>query len=152
MQKIIYKKILLLSGGADSMLLLQRELKKEKPFDEIIFFDYGQKHYSDEKEVCKSYLTDEIKIIDIRCKDGFYESRNKIFIENLRQKYIDDNICIYIGTNADDKHKDNNKRYFYRLQWLLNESHFSRIKIVTPLIKLTKKQILEELNTNYFTD
>ncbi len=83
MQNKTYK-ILLLSGGADSMLLYQRY-----EYDKIIFFNYGQEHKEDEFINCKEFIN---------------------------------NISLF------------------------------NVKIETPLINITKKEILKELNLPYFTD
>ena len=146
MQKDIYK-ILLLSGGADSMLLNQRY-----KFDKKVFFDYGQKHKDFELEKCKKNIDDIISLPEFRTKNKEVNCRNFTFISNIVSIYGDKNIEIYIGTNKNDKYNDNSRIFYDNLEKFINKISFNKVLIKTPLIKMDKKDILKELNLDFYTD
>jgi len=140
------KRILLLSGGMDSVYLYHL---KKKYFDECVFFDYGQKNKKEELKRAKKANSD-LKIIEMKNlkvnDEGFYFGRNLNFLIKLREKYIDNDLIIYIGSNADDSFPDSQREYFYRAEKLINDSYPNRLKVVTPLIDKCTHEIFEGLN------
>lgn len=142
-------RILLLSGGADSMLLYQKN-----KFDHCVFFDYGQPHLKKEKKVISKINVIEIILPKIKKEsNGFYQGRNLTFVFSLYENgLIKTDTELYIGTNADDKYPDNSKEFFDNLAWCLNQSFKNKLKIKLPLLKKTKKQILEQLKLDHYSD
>ena len=140
-------KILMLSGGADSMLLYQRY-----KFDKCIFFDYGQPHLQQEYQHCKQYIDEYIELPDFAKRQKEYNARNLSFITLLVSIYGNDDLQIYIGTNANDIYPDNNRGFFNDLEQFLQKLTFKSVEIVTPLIDMDKEDILHELNLSYFKD
>ena len=146
MQNKIYK-ILLLSGGADSMLLYQRY-----KYDKIVFFNYGQEHKEDEFINCKDFINDIIELPKFAKKNKEINCRNFTFISLVSSVYGDKDIEIHIGTNKEDIYKDNSRLFYNDLEKFINLISLNKIIIQTPLINMTKKEILKELNFEYFTD
>jgi len=146
MQNKTYK-ILLLSGGADSMLLYQRY-----EYDKIIFFNYGQEHKEDEFINCKEFIDNIIELPKFAKKNKEINCRNLSFITLICSIYGDKDIEIHIGTNKEDKYKDNSRSFYDKTEEFINNISLFNVKIETPLINITKKEILKELNLPYFTD
>ena len=140
-------KILLLSGGADSMLLYQTH-----SFDVTVFFDYGQKHLDKEFNCCSDLVDEIIKLPEFVTKGKEINCRNLSFIINTVSTFGGGDIEIYLGTNIEDIYKDNNREFYNKVEVLINSISFNRVKIVTPLKDKTKKQILKELELKYYTD
>jgi len=146
MQNKTYK-ILLLSGGADSMLLYQRY-----KYDKIVFFNYKQEHQKNEFIKCKDFIDDIIELPRFANKNKEINCRNFTFISLVSSIYGDKPIEIYIGTNNEDTYKDNSRLFYNNLEKFINKISLNNIIIRTPLINMTKKEILKELNYEYFTD
>jgi 7-cyano-7-deazaguanine synthase in queuosine biosynthesis len=140
-------KILLLSGGADSMLLNQRYV-----FDKKIFFDYGQKHKENEFEKCKEIIDEIITLPKFFKKDKEVNCRNFTFVSNIVSIYGDRNIEIYFGTNKEDRYNDNNRNFYNDLEDFINKISINQVCIKTPLIEMTKNEILKELKSEFYTD
>ena len=146
MQNKTYK-ILLLSGGADSMLLYQRY-----KYDKILFINYGQEHKNEEFINCKNFIDDTIELPNFAKKNKEINCRNFTFISLVSSIYGDKNIEIHIGTNKEDIYKDNSRQFYNTLEKFINKISLNKVLIKTPLVNMTKKEILKELNFNYFTD
>tara|TARA_R110000787_G_scaffold34463_1_gene89185 strand:+ start:1104 stop:1529 length:426 start_codon:yes stop_codon:yes gene_type:complete len=140
-------KILFLSGGADSMLLNQ--LQK---FDKIVFFNYGQEHLKKEFDCCSKYVTSIIKLPEFTKRNKETNCRNLSFIINAVAKYGYEDLEIYIGTNKEDIYKDNTRNFYNKVGVFISEISFNKVKIITPLIDMNKKEILELLECKYYTD
>lgn len=140
-------KILLLSGGADSLLLYQKY-----KYDKIIFFDYGQPHMENEYKMCEKFVDNVININKLYRKEKYVNCRNMLFITYIVSMYGDKNITIHLGTNSDDKYLDNNYKFYKKLEKFINLISIYNIKIELPLIKMSKQEIIKELNYEYYTD
>lgn len=144
------RKILLLSGGMDSMLILKE--KGKDFFSNIVYIDYGHRFKEKEFNCCKQYITDVIKIENLKEKDGFYFGRNLRFFIAIREKF-EGNIAVYFGNNSDDNYADNSFEYFMRIEKILNDSYPFTIRINTPFFMLSKEEIynkIKELDIAYY--
>jgi len=148
-------KILLISGGADSMYIYYNN-----KFDKFVYLNYGQKHIETElnilDQIVKHNNNYDLLSVDNLTKDdnGFYECRNLKFILKIIDTYKGVT-SITFGTNADDKHPDNNRDFFDMIERVIEMSYKKEIKILTPLKDIKKKDIvkgLSELEIEYFTD
>ena len=140
-------KILLLSGGADSMLLYQMQR-----YDYSVFFNYGQNHLYSELDKCEEKVTDIITLNSFKRNGKEVNCRNMTFITTLVSLYGDRPLEIYIGTNSEDVYKDNSREFYDNLQELLSSISFHPIEVKTPLLHMSKKDILKELKLDYYTD
>ena len=151
------KKILLISGGYDSLLISEM---KENIIDDYIYFNYENKFIEQETLVLAGWENHSrrvIKVLDLptlKEHDGFFEGRNLEFMLAVRKRYPAENIVVYFGNNADDNYPDNSREYLYRLEKLLNDSFSpSVIRIITPLQDLTKPEIVRRyMGTNLFKE
>ena len=137
-------KVLLLSGGKDSNLILNMI----KDFDKKYFFMYGQENQDKEESVVDNATgIIKVKIDEIkRLTNGFYIARNMKFMQYVIEDNEKENkIDIYIGTNGEDKYPDNQKRFMSRLAYVLKRSYDKNIRIKLPLIKMTKREIIKKL-------
>ena len=66
--------------------------------------------------------------------------------------YGDKELEIHLGTNLEDIYKDNSREFYDNYEDFINKISFNKVKIKTPLLKLSKKEILNELNQIYYTD
>jgi len=140
-------KILLLSGGADSMLLNQRY-----QYDLKVFFNYNQAHLKEEYICCKKYIDEYIVLNDFVKRGKEVNCRNFTFIAHIVSVYGDKDLEIHLGTNSEDIYKDNSRRFYNDYEEFINKISFNKVSIKTPLLKLSKKDILKELNKKYYTD
>jgi len=141
------KKILLLSGGADSMYINQTY-----NFDLKIFFDYGQKHLEKEYSICAKYIDRVIKIDPFYIKEKEVSNRNLTFISIIVSVFGGSNLDIYLGSNYNDIYKDNQREYFDIIEKTINTASINKVKIITPLIDIKKKEILKKINLKYYSD
>lgn len=141
------KKILLLSGGADSMYINQIH-----DFDLRVFFDYGQKHLKKEYNICEKYIDRVIKIDPFYIKEKEVSNRNLTFISTIVSVFGDSDLHIYLGSNYNDIYKDNQREYFDLLEKTINVASINKVKIITPLINIEKKEILKQINLKYYSD
>ena len=74
------------------------------------------------------------------------------FITTLVSLYGDSPLEIYLGTNAEDIYDDNSREFYDKLQGLLSSISFYSVEIKTPLIEMSKKDILNKLKLDYYTD
>jgi 7-cyano-7-deazaguanine synthase in queuosine biosynthesis len=140
------KKILLLSGGFDSLLL---SYQTRFVITDYIYLQYGQKFLSQELYVIDkwSQLTKKVvqccNIQKLKQIDGMFFGRNLQFMLFLREKYLNQNIIVYFGNNATDTYSDNSFEYMMRLEKIINDSYPGMvIRIICPLANLTKDQIV----------
>ena len=139
------KKILLISGGIDSLTLYAQ---KQDILSEIIYFDYGQKFRDKELETLKSLEIPfkKVSLPDLKFDERmFFYGRNMHFMIKVREMFIDDNILVYFGNNADDNFMDNSREFFFRLEQLINNSYTNKtIRIVCPFESMTKEEVVEK--------
>jgi hypothetical protein len=134
------RKVLLLSGGADSIACAEIE----RNYD-CIFFDYGQKYLSSELECAVEYCNKKnLKLQIIKTEWGHdCKNRNYLMITKILQLGYDE---VIIGTRNlfpfTDKYKDSNWFNLKMLQYLYG------IYINMPLIGKLKYQIIK-LTNNY---
>lgn len=136
------KKVLLLSGGYDSVSCFYMINKKDYDY---YFFDYGQSYIKQELKAVK-YLAEKenikINIIKKKWKTDI-KNRNFMLISCLQELGYDN---IMIGTRnilpVFDKYKDSN--------WLSLKIYglINRIKIEMPLIGLFKNNIISRIPKN----
>ena len=146
MQKENYK-ILLLSGGADSMFLNQ-----EIVFDKKVFFDYGQNHKQKEFKICAKFIDNVIKLPVFISINKEVNCRNLTFILNLVSIYGDKDLDIFLGTNKEDIYKDNSSEFYDKTEIFINTISLNRVSIKTPLINYSKKDIVKKLKSKFYTD
>ena len=134
--------ILLLSGGNDSMYILN---KYNEDFEKI-YFDYGQPYKDDELENIPE-VDDiiEMELMDI-LPNGYVKGRNLLFLIEIARRYSDG--TIWMGTNKDDIFPDNNERYLKSAMDIINVSFGTNLTIKLPLKDITKKQIMKYINLN----
>ena len=140
-------KILLLSGGADSMLLYQQH-----KFDKTIFFDYGQEHLEEEFKCCSKLVDVILKLPKITKREKEFNCRNLSFVINTIANFGNEDIEIYLGTNVEDVYKDNNRNFYNEVENFINKVSFNKVEIITPLKDMTKNEILKKLKLKYYTD
>lgn len=139
------KKVCLISGGMDSLLI---HLMKKDIISEYVYIDYG--HAFKQREIAvldKLPITYTILRLPDLQKDSksFFFGRNMRFMIAVREKYIDENIIVYFGNNADDNFTDNSREYLSRLEKLINDSYPNTLRIICPLENMTKEEIYAEL-------
>lgn len=137
------KKVLLISGGMDSLLI--HELKKDY-IDYYVYIDYGHRFLSQEFENIKNLSINPIilKINNLKDHEGFFFGRNLHFFIKVREHFIDENICVYFGNNADDNYNDNTREYLSRVEKVINDSYPTKtLRIICPLENLNKQEIFK---------
>ena len=140
------KKILLISGGFDSLLIAKQ---KEKCIDEYVYLDYN--HIFKDKEVAildkiEQVYNIKIKYItikDLKDIDGFFLGRNLHFFITVREAF-EGNICVYFGNNCDDNYSDNTREFISRVEKIINDSYPDTFRIICPLENLTKQEIVSK--------
>jgi len=152
------KKILLMSGGFDSLLL---SYQTRFVITDYIYLQYGQKFLQQEKAVLLKWIQHTKKAIQyceipkLKQIDGMFFGRNLQFMLFLREKYLNQNIVVYFGNNATDTYSDNSFEYMMRLEKIINDSYpRMAMRIICPLANLAKDQIVMDyyrtlLYTNY---
>ena len=163
------KKIILLSGGFDSALILADESNKD-PSHEIyaLSIDYGQRHHVEldyAEKLAEKYEVTRHKIISmalpydsmltgekiIKSGPPVVPNRNAIFLA-LAIGWAETLDChdIYIGSNKDDHENfPDCRREFFDQQ---EEASLYPVRIHTPLINSTKEDLFQEmeaLNEHY---
>ena len=165
--------IILYSGGADSILLLQLAFQAEKN-PHCILIDYGQKHIKEltyAKNQLKSFQIEYsvIKIEGLNINSGLTGSlekdrwdnvhsmnvpaRNSIFLSiamGIAENYEIDEI--WYGADYSDrinKFPDCYQEYVVAINELSKISGVRPIKIVAPLLGMPKELILDILNKHY---
>lgn len=136
------KKVLLLSGGADSIACAEIE----KNYD-CIFFDYGQKYCKEEFECAKLYCQNKGIELKIEKREWHtdIQNRNYYLIAECKKLGYDE---VIIGTRnilpLFDKYKDSNwlnlKIYQYLIKCYIN----------MPLIGNFKFQVIKKTNKNKY--
>ena len=152
------KNILLLSGGLDSMVIYH-EMKDE--IDDCVYIMYRRNRKANDKEmetikrVGVSPTIIEIPEVQ-ECDEGFFEARNFKMILAVREKYLNSDINVIIGSTANDCFTDNNRMFFYELEDVLNKSYKKSIRITCPLENRSKRSLIHEAEEEdipfYFCD
>jgi len=146
------KKILLISGGMDSLVIHR---VKQKSIDECIYIDYGQKNKSAEKEkIAKSGIPfTELIIPKLKDTNGFFLARNLKFVMAIVEYYKGQDIVLYFGNTAEDNYPDNTREYLYRVEKIINDSYSNAVRIICPLQDMGKREIYEmatEMGIDYY--
>ncbi len=164
--------IILFSGGADSVLMLElaKSLNK-KPY--CLLIDYGQKHIQ-ELSVAKEYLRKnniEFDIVQIKNlhigsgltsgKPGMYEnvhpmhvpSRNLMFV-SIAASYAEAGKIPEIWYGADEsdfynEFPDCKQEWVGRVNKVLEVNGSRQVRLVAPLCGLSKEMVLDILTTVY---
>ena len=133
--------ILLISGGNDSMYIYNVFVHMDF---ELVYFDYGQRYVKQEiKRLPRG--TKIIKIPKLKVKDnGYVCGRNLMFLIELAKRYDEANI--YMGSNSEDIFEDNNKAYLTKAIDVINTSFDTKLKVITPLARFSKKKIMNYIN------
>lgn len=141
--------ILLFSGGADSSLIFLNLVGK---LDfKCIFLNYGQdslkEEYNSAFNLCSKFGVElETVQVDIKSKyNDFYIAGRNLFLLGLAATRCSEGDSIYIGVNKSDEEAFPDCRVQFVTS--LKDSLVSGygIKLETPLISLSKGEILEEL-------
>lgn len=136
------KHYLLFSGGLDSCLLFNM---KKTTLDGTIFFRYGHKHMDRELEEVLKKDPNPI-IVDLPAlpvsSTGFFYGRNLRFFIAARERFIDEDICLYFGNCADDNYDDNTREFLARVEKIINDSYPTKtLRIICPLENMAKAEI-----------
>lgn len=144
------KKVLLISGGFDSLLISEM---KRSSINYYVYINYGHRFLKNERWVLQKWMDKTGKIIeeltlpDLKDKEGFFFGRNLRFMIAVRERFIDDNILVYFGNNADDNYNDNTREFLARVEKVINDSYPKTLRIICPLENMTKQEILAEYLT-----
>lgn len=159
------KKILLISGGADSIATWNILKKNGEVIDEKIYFDYGQDRdqiFKEQKAINDNNIFgfNVIKLPtcgQLRDKTDtthpFYMGRNMLFI--IATVAMHGSCEIYFGTNKDDVYPDNNRKFFNELQKFIGDTYKVKVDIHTLLLDWKKEQVIKYCKDNkleYYTD
>lgn len=166
----MYDILILFSGGADSILLLEWAFKvNKKPL--CVFIDYGQLHI-EELEYAKRYLDKKdvlwrkVSIKNLNITSGLTESGDKGLYEGVHEFYVpgrntiflsiaqsiaeDNNIPeIWMGANYSDSENlfpDCTQEYFIKINELFKVATSKEIKVRAPLLGLPKETVFEMLD------
>lgn len=143
------KKVLLISGGFDSLLI------SEMKSDSIDFYaniNYGHRFFAHERNVLKNwqYVTGkaflELELPDLADKDGFFFGRNLRFLILVREYFLKaeiPNIGVYFGNNADDNYNDNTREFLARAEKIINDSYPGTMRVICPLENNSKQEIIK---------
>lgn len=156
--------ITLVSGGLDSTLMAM--LAKEEQLEQFpLFIDYGQRASRQEWQTCQKIFT-KLKLpiptrMDLRGfgklipsgltnrklrlnEDAYLPGRNLLFLI-AAASYAYSNNCraIAIGLLTEKHHlfHDQTKAFLKQTEQLLTSTYDRKIRIVTPLMKFTKKDV-----------
>jgi hypothetical protein len=137
--KINDKKVLLISGGFDSVSIL--EMIDRKKYD-FYFFDYGQSYYKEEVLAIKAiekYYDIQVQTLQVNWNTDI-RNRNFLMISRMQELGYH-KICVGCRNLIPlfDKYKDSNY-ISLKIYALIN-----RIVIETPVVFLTKKEIIKRI-------
>jgi 7-cyano-7-deazaguanine synthase in queuosine biosynthesis len=138
--------VLFVGGGLDSAYL---RFLKQDIIEEYVHFNYGQPCVDQEKDAVNTWGIDS-KIISwlvippIAC-GTFYYARNLKFMLALKDRYPLSEIVLYMGCTADDVAFDSQPSYVQNAAALVQASYEGAFRVVTPLIDMTKKEIVLSL-------
>tara|TARA_R100001163_G_C4965564_1_gene127603 strand:- start:77 stop:679 length:603 start_codon:yes stop_codon:yes gene_type:complete len=155
------KVALLFSGGIDSMLLAERAHKAER-LGVLIFINYGQPAYFEEMKAVAYWSTQrgyEVQVVDAdiagvdECmaigptEDGLriLPGRNMVMCSHAANVAVARGCkVVWYGANADDRdYPDCNENFVSSMNMTLAASMVP-VKIEAPLVRMNKKQIVEE--------
>lgn len=167
-QKII---IMLYSGGADSAMMLRlAQMSGREPH--CVLIDYGQKHI-EELEYAKKQLSEagvKYKVVDIKgldvdsgltgnLKEGQYNNVNEMHVPARNTIFIGIAMSIaesigadevWYGPDYSDRENlfpDCYQEYVIRMNQMMEISGPNPIKLVAPLLGMSKEIILETLDS-----
>lgn len=162
--------IILLSGGLDS-LVSTAFMQKDFNIIKALHFNYGQKPFKKEIEACKkicAHYKIELEIIDFEwlgglSKDSALSEKNNLtsnvgtdyWIPNRNGLFVNVGACyaealkcqyVAIGANFEEAQgfKDNSVEFVDSATDLFTHSTKNNVKVIAPLIKMNKKQIIEK--------
>jgi 7-cyano-7-deazaguanine synthase len=147
------KAIVLLSGGLDSAVTLASALLKERNCLALTF-DYGQRNRLEIRaaQAISRYYKVKHRIIKIdstatisRNSTTYLPAQNTLFLAYaMGQAELIEAQEIYYSSNAHhQKGNDSKPAYIEAFQKVMNSTN-SQIKLLTPLIHMTKKDIIAE--------
>lgn len=138
------KKVLLVSGGLDSMLIYA---EKKHLIDYLVYFDYGHRFMAQEL-ACLDKQKVPYRIVKMRElpeKNGWFFGRNLAFLIACREAFLSEDIAVYVGTNADDCYTDNAFEFMQRAEKIINDSYVTNtMRVVCPLKDMTKQEIISK--------
>ena len=162
--------VMLYSGGADSALMLKlAQMSGRKPH--CILIDYGQKHI-EELEYAKRQLRgwgvkfQEIKIGNLNVDSGLTGALNEARWENVHEMNVPGRNTIFIGlaisiaenmgideiwygpdySDRENLFPDCYQEYVVKMNEVMEQSCATPIKLVAPLLGMSKELILETLD------
>lgn len=140
-------KVLLLSGGADSMWL-----HESMAFDQRVFFDYGQPFLQKEFSKCQRVVDRVIRLPAFARRRTEVNCRNLTFLSVIVSIYGSRELEIYIGSNQNDVYPDNQRDFFDSLERIFSALAFHPVRILTPLADVSKAEIRSQLTSDYYSD
>ncbi|WP_339022782.1 tRNA lysidine(34) synthetase TilS [Spiroplasma endosymbiont of Crioceris asparagi] len=154
------------SGGPDSMFLLNKILKEKKYKDLIVcHVNYHLREESNfDQEIVEKYCKSKnikLEVLDLNYKTGNVEEWARVqryyFFQKILKKNNFDVVCVahiqndLIETYLIQKQRQNIVNFY----GLKKEQHFDKIKVIRPIIEFKKSDILKLLhqeNVNYAID
>lgn len=167
--------VTLVSGGLDSSLMAciaKEEGIKQYP----LLINYGQRCYNKELSACKKVFNKldvlPIQVIDLRgfgalisssltksnlriSEDAFLPGRNLLFLSvGASYAYETSSTCVAIGLLSEDYHlfPDQTKEFLSSAEQTIQKAMGISIKVITPLIEFTKKDVLILAEKNGIVD
>lgn len=176
LQALPYDLVILFSGGADSVLMI--ELAKFMKFRPMcVLIDYQQLHI-DELNYAKNYLTKAtipyrlVKLHDLQIQSGLTGSGVKSRFEGVHEMHVPSRNLMFVGIAASiaedlevgtvwygadysdyvNKFPDCMQEWFGKLNEVLAINGPKPITLEAPLAGLTKESILKALSNNGITE
>ncbi|MFW9871660.1 MAG: 7-cyano-7-deazaguanine synthase [Candidatus Thorarchaeota archaeon] len=165
--------VMLYSGGSDSMLMLKlAEMAGKKPY--CVLVDYGQKHVK-ELEYAKNQLEDAgvryqvVKVDGLNIDSGLTGTKTESRWDNVHSMNVPARNTIFIGlaysvaenmgidevwygpdySDRENLFPDCYQSYVYEMNKVLAISGVKPIKLVAPLLGMTKELILQILDNQF---
>lgn len=141
--------VLLFSGGADSSLIFLNLI--DKVDFKCIFLDYGQEslqeEYSSASSLCSKFGIElEAIQVDIKSKyNDFYIAGRNLFLVGLAATRCCEGESIYLGVNKSDEEAFPDCRVGFITALKTSLAFGYGVKLETPLLALTKREILQNL-------
>jgi len=167
--------VTLVSGGLDSSLMTF--LAKEENITQYpLIINYGQRCFDQELSACKAVLSNldiaPIQIMDLHgfgeiisssltkpdlriSEDAFLPGRNLLFLlAGAAYAYETSSNSVAIGLLSEDYHlfPDQTKEFVSSAEQTIQKALGRSIKIITPLIEFTKKDVLRLAEINEIID
>jgi len=149
---ITHRKIILFSGGLDSLIawdLTGRRLP-------AVYYAIGHRYQDMEVETIQR-LTDNIPNLHVviqytldlgeqEYKDGHIPYRN-LLLASMAAAEADSHhqpLDIYLGALRGEVSRDKSRRFFREITRLLSYTEGKRVRVIAPFVKYTKTQLVEE--------